>query len=113
MKRNAIVVCCLVSLVSLAPSEAQEGKPKIIDGKAIFQQQCASCHTAGGNNLKPSAQVAESKQLTSLATFKAYLSVPPGHMPYYQNVVKDQSVLNALYKYCKTLKKQPTKRAML
>jgi hypothetical protein len=53
------------------------------------------------NNAKP---VAGSKELRSLALFKAYLAHPPGHMPYYEHLVKDQKVLQALYDYCKSLK---------
>jgi mono/diheme cytochrome c family protein len=112
MKRYSVflLVCLVASLFLFAPTEA---RPKKIAGAQLFQQHCAKCHTEGGNIVKPNRPVAESKQLASLVLFKAYLSAPPGHMPYYQNIVKDPKTLSALYNYCKTLKRKPVKQAML
>lgn len=105
----ALIICLISAPFWLARGEAKEKKP---DGAQVFQQYCAKCHAGGGNVVKPSSPVAESKQLASLVLFKSYLSAPPGHMPYYQNIVKDPKVLSALYNYCKTLKKKPIKQAM-
>lgn len=111
VKRNSLpLVVCLVPLLCLFPQVA--ATPKKVDGARVFQQHCAKCHAEGGNIVKPSRLVAESKHLASLVLFKSYLSSPPGHMPYYQNIVKDPKILSALYNYCKTLKKKPIKQAM-
>ncbi len=80
-------------------------------GQKLFQQHCSSCHLGGGNKIKSGKDLAGSKELRSLLTFKEYLSKPPGHMPYYQHVVTNQKVLDALYQYCKTLKKTPISQA--
>jgi len=101
---GVVVVVCL-------PSIAEKAAPRKVDGEQIYKQYCASCHTGGGNSVKPSRPVAGSKQLATMATFKAYLSAPPGHMPYYRSIVADPQVLDALYHYCKKLTK-PTKQAL-
>lgn len=110
----------LVGIISLAnllplplalPSLAEkDAKP--VNGAQVFQQHCASCHAGGANRVNSSRPVAGSNQLSSLPTFKSYLSAPPGHMPYYEHVVNDPVTLKALYKYCQTLKKQPVKQAL-
>ena len=90
------------------PSSAEPKKvEKPVNAAHVFKQQCASCHAEGGNRIKPSRPLAGSKQLVSLANFKSYLANPPGHMPYYQNLVNDKKMLEALYTYCKSLKKAP------
>jgi mono/diheme cytochrome c family protein len=96
----------------VVPSIAKKSTRPKVQGALVFEQHCASCHTGGGNNVKPSRPVAGSKQLATLAHFKNYLSAPPGHMPYYEHLVNDPETLQALYDYCKSLKKQPLKRAM-
>jgi mono/diheme cytochrome c family protein len=82
---------------------------KKIDGQNVFKQHCASCHAGGGNLVDEKHPIAGSKELANIATFKAYLSAPPGHMPFYQDVVNDEETLKALHKYCESLKKQPMK----
>lgn len=111
VKRNSVplMVCLVPSLCLFSPVAAA---PKKVDGAQLFQQHCAKCHAEGGNIVKPSRPVAESKQLASLVLFKSYLSSPPGHMPYYQNIVKDPKILSALYNYCKTLKRKTVKQAI-
>lgn len=99
-------------VASFLPSSANKNVQRKMDGEQIFKQHCASCHAGGGNNIKPKHPVAGSKQLATLATFKAYLSCPPGHMPYYQNVVGNDRILEALYKYCKHLPKQRIKQVL-
>lgn len=76
-----------------------------LDGAKLYMQHCASCHANGGNKIKPSKALAGSKQLSNVAVFKEYLTKPPGHMPYYEDIVKDKQVLDSLYRYCKQLKK--------
>lgn len=88
-----------------------DSKPRKIEGKQIFQQYCASCHLDGGNTVKPGKPVSQSTQLSAFVKFKDYLSAPPGHMPFYQELMHDDAALTALYNYCKTLKKQPGKQA--
>lgn len=90
-----------------------EAKPKKqVNGEHVFREYCSTCHLNGGNKIQPARPVAESAQLSSLPKFKAYLTVPPGHMPHFEYVVKDQSVLKALHDYCKSLKR-PIKQAAL
>lgn len=113
MKRNEITSVVVIAMLAsaFAPSLAKKEADSKPRGERIFQQHCASCHAGGGNSVNPKAPLAESKQLASLATIKAYLSAPPGHMPYYQDVVDNPETLKALYNYCKTLKRQPLKQA--
>lgn len=85
--------------------DAKDKKAKI-DGEGIYKQYCASCHLDGGNVTVPSKTVAGSSKLSTLAVFKDYLNNPVGHMPYYKNVVSDEAMLKALYKYCQTLTTQ-------
>lgn len=99
-----IVVACLAA-ATLLPCNAKKDAKHKVDGEQVFKQHCASCHSGGGNSVNPKRPVAGSKQLNNLITFKDYLSAPPGHMPYYQDVVNDQETLKELYKYCKSLKK--------
>lgn len=114
MRKTISGICLLsmIALVTLSPAICKKSEAKKIDGEAIFKQNCASCHADGGNNIKPNQPVAESKQLGTLATFKSYLSKPPGHMPYYKSVVEDKGTLDALYKYCKSLKKPKHQQAL-
>lgn len=113
---NKKVVTMAVGLIMLStwskPSQA-EGAKKEVDGKKIFQEYCSKCHLGGGNQVNPSKPVAGSKELASVISFKTYLSAPPGHMPYYQNLVKDKELLKALYQYCKELKTVPLKQAVV
>lgn len=88
-----------------------DNKKMPTDGAAIFKQYCASCHLGGGNSVKPSLPVAESKKVSNIGIFKDYLSDPPGHMPYYENLVNDKKSLEALFKYCNSLKRKPIKQA--
>ncbi len=88
-----------------------EKKARVVDGAAVFKQYCATCHLEGGNSIKPSRPVAESKKVANIGIFKDYLSAPPGHMPYYENLVKDKKTLEALHRYCKSLKRKPIKQA--
>lgn len=92
-------------------SKTKDTPARKIDGAAVFKQYCASCHAQGGNRVTPSRPVAESKKVANIGIFKEYLSAPPGHMPYYQQVVKDKKTLEALFKYCNGLKRQPIKQA--
>jgi mono/diheme cytochrome c family protein len=104
-KPMTLALLCLLSMVVLLPSSAKKTNVHHkIDGEQVFQQHCAGCHAGGGNTVKPNRPLAGSKELNSLATFKAYLSIPPGHMPYFKDVVGDRRTLTALWKYCKTLK---------
>ena len=112
MRRELIwAAILLIGLSLLLPSAAKRNAPRSVDGKKVFEQHCASCHAGGGNRVHPDHPVAGSKQLTAIAVFKTYLSAPPGHMPYYADVVNDQATLKALYDYCKSLKAPAPKEA--
>lgn len=111
---TTITLGTVLSLTFLLPGMAakkKENPPR--DGAKIFKQHCAKCHFGGGNSVEPKRPVIGSKQLGSLAVFKTYLSAPPGHMPYYAQVVNDRETLDALYKYCKSLKQPIEKETML
>jgi mono/diheme cytochrome c family protein len=109
LKPIAIIVGAAVvvplTFMCLTPIAESKSKPKskTIDGAGIFKQNCASCHVAGGNTIKPNKPVAGSAKLNSLITFRDYLRSPIGHMPYYKHVVTNKKTLEALYKYCKSL----------
>ena len=112
MKKEIVLTVggAAIFIALLSPCSAKKAPAKP-DGGKLFQQHCASCHAGGGNTVNPNVPLAESKKLASLATFKQYLSAPPGHMPFYQNLVNDKEMLSALHKYCKGLKRQPLKQA--
>jgi mono/diheme cytochrome c family protein len=112
MKRGVVWILIAFGVATLfLPSIAQKSTKKPLEkGEQLFQQHCASCHAGGGNSVKSNRPVAGSKELSSFAKFKQYLTTPPGHMPYYQGIVKDHQTLSALYNYCKKLKAQ-TKQA--
>jgi len=106
-----IVIWAAILLLGASTFPASSAKKNVLDGKQVFEQHCASCHAGGGNRVEPHRPVAGSKQLVTLAIFKSYLSEPPGHMPYYADVVNDQATLKALYDYCRSLKAPPAKEA--
>lgn len=112
MHRNLSIIAFLFVLIGLLilPAIGKKNENNA-DGAKVFAEYCAKCHTAGGNVLNESKPVAESKQLSNVAVFKSYLSSPPGHMPYYQSIVENKKTVEALYKYCKQLKKKPSKQA--
>lgn len=105
-----ISILFLSGFYSALKGMAAEPQVNAQKGEVAFRQLCASCHIAGGNKVQPSKPVTGSAKLASLATFKAYLSAPVGHMPYYSHVIKDQATLQALYNYCRNLEKQPPHR---
>jgi mono/diheme cytochrome c family protein len=112
MRREVIwAALLLLGISTLLPSNAKKNASRAVDGKQVFEQHCASCHAGGGNRVHPHRPVAGSKQLATIAVFKGYLSEPPGHMPFYADVVNDEATLKALYDYCRTLKVTPTKEA--
>jgi mono/diheme cytochrome c family protein len=100
-----IGITVTVSLCILCGAPGGIAKPKTqkISGSLVFKQHCAQCHTGGGNKVNPKKPVAGSGKLNSLVTFRDYLRSPLGHMPYYKHIVTDRKMLNALYKYCKSL----------
>lgn len=110
------VVLAATAILSASISDSnakdQNSKDRIgkVNGEVIFKQHCASCHQSGGNLTVPSKTVAGSTKLGTLATFKDYLNNPVGHMPYYKNIIEDKTTIDALYKYCKTLKKENIKQ---
>lgn len=116
MKAKTVLVMLAIGCLGalLLPAGAQKGKSQKtpVSGEHIFKQHCASCHASGGNRIKATRPVAGSTQLASIVTFKNYLSAPPGHMPYYKNIVGNQKILEALYKYCKQLKASPTEAVL-
>ena len=111
MKKVAFAVLSgTLILAAISPSLGEkQAKP---DGKAVFEQRCASCHSGGGNLVKPAKPIAGSKVLANLGIFKEYLSKPPGHMPTYEEIINDPQTLKALYDYCKSFKKGPRKQAI-
>jgi len=114
MYKQIIWVSLLLFFIcSLLPTSAKKVSKKPVDGKVVFEQHCASCHAGGANKVSPHHPVAGSSKLSNIAVFKSYLSAPPGHMPYYEDVVKDKATLNALYQYCRTLKAPPPNEAAI
>lgn len=101
----------LAIAVNYSPATAKKEKTRKPNGAKIFAQYCSNCHFGGANLLKERHPVANSKELSTLATFKSYLRQPPGHMPHYQEIVDNQQVLEALYKFCKALKGKSIKQS--
>jgi len=106
IKRQALPCMLVLSLIFIitglgASGGERDEKP---NGEKIFKGHCAECHAGGGNKLKPKIPLKGSKKLAAYAVFKAYLSEPMGHMPYYPHLVHDDSALKALYSYVKKLK---------
>ncbi|MBX9877502.1 MAG: c-type cytochrome [Candidatus Obscuribacterales bacterium] len=93
-----------------AKDQAKKNRATKVEGQTIFNQYCASCHQDGGNVTVPSKTVAGSNKLATVAVFKDYLNNPVGHMPFYKNVIDDKATLDALYRYCKSLKKESIKQ---
>lgn len=104
-----IILVLVVAMISGQCAYAKGPSEKKASGEQLFKQHCSSCHIGGSNSVKESKPVAGSKELITIIKFKNYLSSPPGHMPYYQNLVNDPKLLKALYSYCKTLKVTATK----
>jgi mono/diheme cytochrome c family protein len=114
LKGNEVAIgVLLIVLISLAVASVgaapREPKPAS-KGEEAYRQLCSSCHLSGENSVKPGKPVRGSSKLATLATFKAYLSAPLGHMPYYAHVVKDPATLKALYEYCRQFESQPAKK---
>lgn len=114
MRKDAIWVLLAGAGILLAsyPAAGKKEVPKP-NGAKLFAQYCSKCHIGGANIIKESHPIADSKQLASLPTFKAYLNAPPGHMPYYQQLVNNKENLESLYQYCKQLKPKAIKQACL
>lgn len=112
-KITPLLILSAAFYVSFAAASDAKKEQKTQSGEVIFQEHCSKCHIGGGNRVSPGHDVAGSKQLVSLISFKAYLSKPPGHMPYYQDIIGSPKSLKALYDYCKTLKKQPMNQASI
>lgn len=114
MKKDWTSVIFVLALASyIAVPAIGKKEPKKVDGAVTFAERCAKCHMGGGNLVNNSRPLAGSKQLASVATFKAYLNSPPGHMPYYQEIVSNKATLESLYNYCKQLKPKPMKAAFV
>ncbi len=86
------------------PPTAAAPKAAAPNGEQIFKENCASCHTGGGNLIDPKKPVKGSAKLSALGKFKEYLLKPSGAMPAAPKIANDAATLDALYKYCKTLK---------
>lgn len=98
---SGTLVCALIGSAIAARGEEKAARP---DGAKIFQGHCAECHAGGGNAVMPKTPLKGSKKLAAYAVFKAYLSEPMGHMPYYAHLVHDDTALKALYNYVKKMK---------
>jgi mono/diheme cytochrome c family protein len=108
-KITVLGICAILIGSALSPSFAKKKKvDKKISGASIYQSHCASCHGTGGNLVSDKHPIAGSSHLGTLAQFKQYLESPPGHMPRYDELMNDKESLQALYEYCKTLKKPKT-----
>ncbi len=114
MKQEVLwFVVLFVILATISAPVLGKNKAKKLDGAGIYAQHCAKCHGSGGNLLKSSKPISGSQQLASLATFKAYLTSPPGHMPFYQDLVGNKKMLETLYQYCKHFQDKPQQQASL
>lgn len=88
-----------------ATTNTTQAKPS--RGRNLYQSHCASCHEDGGNLVVPSKPIIGSHVLATGATFKSYLDLPVGTMPHYEDLIKDDGLLNDLYVYVRSLKAVP------
>ena len=113
MKLRNVLICLFFAAQFSALIGSASPHKRPVTGEVLFKQYCAECHLGGGNRVHENHPIAGSKNLASIVTFTDYLKSPPGHMPYYQSVVKNQRVLDALYRYCKSLPPPPIKSACI
>lgn len=106
----ALLILTTAGAVETTAKESHKNKTakarvKTDEGEQVYHTNCASCHSDGSNKVNPNKPLAGSAKLDSIVTFKDFLNTPPTHMPYYQHIVKDPKAVEALYNYCKKLKK--------
>ena len=106
------------SLVAPAPSigvaqgvASAEPEERGSQGKALFQENCESCHAGGGNIVVASLPLKGSKRLESLDSFERFVRAPtlpdgkPGPMPPFGKDSLDEGQVKALYDYVEDLYK--------
>lgn len=106
-------ICCLLlgawCLNALCADAMAADTRKATDkklGKNTYMSNCEACHMMGKNVLKPGKDIVESTKLVSLEEFKTFLSQGRGMMPSFKKIADDPAVVEALYRYAKTLKTQ-------
>lgn len=106
--RNTIYLgLCLVFLSVCDDAAAGESRKKQKAlGKNTYMASCEACHMMGKNVLKPGKDIVVSSKLASKEEFKSFLSEGRGLMPAFKKIADDEIVVDALYRYTKTLKNQ-------
>jgi uncharacterized membrane protein len=92
-----------------SPGTATGPAPAGFDaGKALFSDNCQSCHPGGQNSVYPKLPVKGSKRLASLAAFDAFVRAPTmpdgkaGDMPGYGKDALTSAQVKDLYAYLAT-----------
>lgn len=103
----AAALILFTTAMGATAKDRRKSKPteKFDKGEVVYRNNCAKCHSDGSNKVNPNKPLAGSSKLDSMVSFKDFLSTPPTHMPYYTHIVKDPQAMEALYNYCKKLKK--------
>ena len=96
----AVSLLTVIVCLQLASPRA-EAAPS---GEQIYKENCSSCHISGGNTMNPKKPIKGSDKLATVEKFREYLNKPTGIMPPSPKVANDATTLDALYKYCKSLK---------
>jgi mono/diheme cytochrome c family protein len=92
----------------MAPEKSQEAGSQSAGAK-IFDDHCVSCHPGGGNIVIPALPLSDSRVLTNLKTFVAFLRNPrlpdgsPGSMPSFGRSKVSERQAKQLYQYLTTV----------
>lgn len=101
---RSLALLVLLIVVAICTPFISPGAGASPNGEQIFKENCASCHNGGGNLVDPKKPIKGSAKLASEDKFKEYLLKPTGSMLAVPKIANDTPALDALYKYCKTLK---------
>lgn len=88
----------------MAPGKSQERGSQSVGAK-IFDDNCVSCHPGGGNIIIPALPLSDSRVLTNLKTFVAFLRNPRlpdgsrGSMPSFDRSKISDRQAKQLYRY--------------
>jgi cytochrome c6 len=84
---------------AMAGCTAETSKAQAPDGQALFTNNCAGCHSGGGNTMNPAKPVKGSAKLTDAATFLGFVRNPGGGMPAYDEAALNNTDAETLRQY--------------
>ncbi len=83
------------------------GEAKDLDGKALFEANCAGCHAGGGNSIVASLPIKGSGKMAGFEGFERFVRAPampdgkPGDMPPFGEDALEEAQAKVLYAYMK------------